>query len=86
MLKYKNQLLAVLLSALLCVACSSDDDHKHTVKDDYVKPSLSEVNCENLDYHYEKCDRFTFISHIENCRSRYTPKLFQCYGAKAAGF
>lgn len=80
-----SKLLIVLLSVLLCVGCGSDT--KNEVENPkYTEPKLKEVTCDNLDYHYGMCDRYSFLSHVESCRGKYTPKLFQCYGAKAAGF
>ncbi len=45
----------------------------------YVQPSLSEVTCENLEFHYEMCNRFDYPWNKRSCREGFLPKIMQCY-------
>ena len=51
-------------------------------EESYVLPKLSEVTCENLEHHYEKCENYGLVWNVSSCRERYTPKLMQCFGDK----
>lgn len=94
MLKYKNKLLAILLSALLVVISGCGDlealreqNQKDKIKREdlnifHSKP-LSTLTCKTIDRQYERCSEYRMYNRIEYCQAKYMPVLMRCYGSKS---
>lgn len=66
-------IILIVCMLLLLTACD---------KDVYTNPTTAELTCQNLEWHYNKCNRHNLISRVSNCREGYTIKILECYGSK----
>ncbi len=65
-------LLAIGL-ILLLTACRQEKQEK----------PISEMTCVEAEEAYADCDNISrFFNHIKNCREKYYPVLWRCYGVK----
>lgn len=78
-IKYISILFIIFITGCEArVNCSSKQPIKQSIK-------LSEITCNEVIDLYDRCNGYntiTTFSQIKNCRDRYTPVLWKCYGVK----